>query len=88
MRANSRFDIMTEINLQKDAVYSSLDDIQFIDQQSSLTFKCPICHRIFRDPIITQCGVSYLFYSILIFHLFNFTSTHSVESVFLHQVGN
>lgn len=50
---------MAETNLQKNLISSSQDDIMYDDQQSTSTFKCPICHRIFRDPVITQCGVSH-----------------------------
>ncbi len=53
---------MAEINLQKNLINSSEDDIIYVDQQSNSIYKCPVCHRIFRDPIITHCGVSYLFY--------------------------
>ncbi len=45
---------MSETNL----IYSSQDDTIFLDQQSNSSYKCPICRRIFRDPVITQCGVS------------------------------
>jgi hypothetical protein len=58
LRENSRYDLMAETNLQKYLSNSSQDDIMYVDQQSNSSFKCPICHRIFRDPIITQCGVS------------------------------
>jgi len=49
---------MSETNLQKNLMNSSQDDIKYVDQQTNSTFKCPVCHRIFRDPIVTQCGVS------------------------------
>jgi len=49
---------MTETNLQNNLMYSSQDDIKYVDQHTNSTIKCPICHRIFRDPIVTQCGVS------------------------------
>jgi hypothetical protein len=49
---------MSETNLQKNLMNSSQDDIKYVDQQINSIFKCPVCHRIFRDPIVTQCGVS------------------------------
>lgn len=35
------------------------DDIVCVDQTTNLSLKCPLCHRILRDPVVTQCGVSY-----------------------------
>ncbi len=60
LRENFRFDLMTETNLQKNLVNSSQDDIIYVDQQSNFSYKCPICSRLFRDPIVAQCGVSSL----------------------------
>jgi len=51
---------MAETNLHKTLINLSQDDIMYVDQQANSSYKCPICHRLFRDPIITQCGVSYL----------------------------
>jgi hypothetical protein len=53
MNFRSDFQMM-ETNL----IYSSQDDISYADQQSNSSYKCSICHRIFRDPVVTQCGVS------------------------------
>jgi len=50
---------MAEANLPNNLINSSQDDTIYVDQQTNLSYKCPICHRIFRDPIVTQCGVSY-----------------------------
>ncbi|CAF4289279.1 unnamed protein product, partial [Rotaria sp. Silwood2] len=47
---------MAETNLQKNVLYSSQEDIIYTNEQSNSALKCPICHRVFRDPIITQCG--------------------------------
>ncbi len=60
LRENFRFDLMAETNLQKNLVNSSQDDIIYVDQQSNSSYKCPICSRLFRDPIVAQCGVSSL----------------------------
>ncbi len=54
MLMNFRSDYMAETNF----IYSSQDDIIYVDQQSHSPYKCPICHRIFRDPVVAQCGVS------------------------------
>ncbi|UJR36621.1 hypothetical protein I4U23_029341 [Adineta vaga] len=41
---------------QKESIYLSQDDIVYVDNQSASALKCPICCRIFRDPIVTQCS--------------------------------
>ncbi|CAM2717067.1 unnamed protein product [Rotaria socialis] len=47
---------MAETNLHKSLSNSSQEDIIYVDEQYNSPFKCPICRRIFRDPVITQCG--------------------------------
>ncbi|CAF1331514.1 unnamed protein product [Adineta steineri] len=47
---------MAMTTVQKELMYSSQDDIIYVDQQINSSLKCPICCRIFRDPIVTQCS--------------------------------
>ncbi|CAF1562167.1 unnamed protein product [Rotaria magnacalcarata] len=47
---------MAETNLHKSLSNSSQEDIIYVDEQYNSPFKCSICRRIFRDPVITQCG--------------------------------
>jgi len=46
-------------------IFNSVEEIVFVDQQVYSLYKCPICHRIFRDPVVSQCGVCCCFYCFL-----------------------
>ncbi|CAF0911073.1 unnamed protein product [Adineta ricciae] len=47
---------MAVVGSQRESICLSQDDVVYADQQSTSALKCPICQRIFSDPVITQCS--------------------------------
>lgn len=58
----------------------------YVDPQASLIFNCSLCHEVFQDPIVAQCGVGrFLTFLLCWSFFFLVVSAHILSSMHVKQ---